>query len=100
VGPPSLRAIARTLNDVEADFQEVLLLFAHMVRSARASADLLRPLVSDEAGSPEAERIRAVLADIDEMQATIRDFRYFRVSLDDGLIRDAGVSGPRAPRLP
>jgi hypothetical protein len=100
VGPSSLRAIARTLNDVEADFQEVLLLFAHMVRSARASADLLRPLASDATGSPEAGRIREVLEDIDEMQATISDFRYFRVSLDDGLIRDAGVSGPRSPRLP
>jgi hypothetical protein len=39
--------------------------------------------------------VRAVLADIDEMQATIRDFRYFRVSLDDGVIRDAGATGPR-----
>ena len=97
-GPPSLRAIARTFNDVEADFQEVLLLFAHMVRSARASADLLRPFASDAMGSSESERVREVLADIDEMQATIRDFRYFRVSLDDGVIRDAGVSGPRSPR--
>lgn len=97
-GPPSLRAIARTFNDVEADFQEVLLLFAHMVRSARASADLLRPFASGATGSSEAERVREVLADIDEMQATIRDFRYFRVSLEDGVIRDAGVSGPRPPR--
>jgi methyl-accepting chemotaxis protein len=98
-GPSSLRSIARTFNDVEADFQEVLLLFAHMVRSARASADLLRPLASDVTGSSEAERVREVLADIDEMQATIKDFRYFRVSLDDGVIRDAGVSGSRPPRL-
>lgn len=98
-GPPSLRSIARTFNDVEADFQEVLLLFAHMVRSARASADLLRPFASGATGSSEAERVREVLADIDEMQATIQDFRYFRVSFDDGVIRDAGVSGPRPPRL-
>jgi hypothetical protein len=94
-GPESLRTLARTLNDLEADFQEVLLLFAHMVRSARASADLLRSLATDEADSPDGPCVRAVLADIDEMQATIRDFRYFRVSLDDGVIRDAGATGPR-----
>ncbi len=95
-GPESLRTLARTLNDLEADFQEVLLLFAHMVRSARASADLLRPLAEDRSDSPDGPRVRAVLADIDEMQATIRDFRYFRVSLDDGVIRDAGATGPRS----
>lgn len=94
-GPESLRTLARTLNDLEADFQEVLLLFAHMVRSARASADLLRSLRVDEASSPDGSSVHAVLEDIDEMQATIRDFRYFRVSLDDGVIRDAGATGSR-----
>lgn len=99
-GPPSLRILARTMNDLEADFQEVLLLFAHMARSARTSADLLRPLADDAADSSEAARVREVLADIDEMQAMIKDFRYFRVSLDDGTIRDAGVSGPRVSGVP
>jgi hypothetical protein len=99
-GPPSLRVLARTMNDLEADFQEVLLLFAHMARSARTSADLLRPLADDATDSSEAERVREVLVDIDEMQAMIKDFRYFRVSLDDGTIRDAGVAGLRVPRVP
>jgi hypothetical protein len=88
------------MNDLEADFQEVLLLFAHMARSARTSADLLRPLADDATDSSEAERVREVLVDIDEMQAMIKDFRYFRVSLDDGTIRDAGVAGLRVPRVP
>jgi len=95
-GPRPLRLLTRTLNDLEADFQEVLLLFSHMSRSARASADLLRPIASEASGSPSAERIHEVLAEMEAMEATIRDFRYFRVSIDDGVIRDAGASGGRS----
>jgi hypothetical protein len=86
-GPRSLLTLARTFNDLQVDFQEVLLLFAHLARSARVSADLLRPLASASTEA-EGDRVREVLADVEEMQDTIRDFSYFRVALDGGLIRD------------
>ncbi len=72
-GPASLRRIARTINEMSADFQEVLLLFAHMVRTAEKA---------DPSGHTE------------EMSALIRDFKYFRVAIENGTIRDRGVPSP------
>lgn len=100
-GPAPLRALARAFNDLEADFQEVLLLFAHSIRSARESAELLRDhLVNvDDTWTRNGRSAAEILADIDQMQSMVQDFKYFRVTIEGGTIRDTGIV-PAAPPAP
>jgi len=89
-GPPALRRIARTCNDLSADFQEVLLLFAHLSRSAATAAEFIRARKSST--DPHAlSGIDAVLDDIGQMQEMVMDFKYFRVRVGDDGITDTGV---------
>lgn len=93
VGPVQLRTLARVLNAVLADFQEVLLFFAHLLRSARTSATILGDRVqSDACDNAIRSLVAAVRGDLQQMQEIIEGFRYFRVRLEDGTITDAGVS--------
>ncbi len=91
-GPLPLRSVARVFNTVLADFQEVLLLFAYFLRSARASIQVLRER-SD--GDPRGNAVRslcaATLDDLDSMQEMIQGFHYFRVRIERGTITDTGV---------
>ena len=106
VGTGDLRSVARTVNDLDADFQEVLLLFAHHSRSARETTRVLRQFLANPEGAQgdHARRLAEVVDDLDRMQATIRDFRYFRVVVDDESIRDTGIAVPSpagaAPQVP
>ncbi len=95
-GPRPLRELAQVTNNTAADFQEVLLLFAHLVRSALHSARMLQIYVVGRSGI-ESDRRRAaeIIEDVHQMQEMIREFEYFRVRIDDGTIVDTGI-GPAA----
>ncbi len=90
--PRLLRPIAAALNGLSADFQEVLLLFAHLVRSAEASVQMLSHHASSmNLKGEDARRLGEIETDIHEMKLMIRDFKYFRVSVDEDAIRDTGL---------
>jgi hypothetical protein len=103
VGPAPLREMARVTNNMAADFQEILLLFAHLSRSALRSGQLLQVHVAKE-GASEADRRHAaeIVEDACEMQEMIQDFKYFRVRFDHGCIIDSGLphAAPRDDAAP
>jgi hypothetical protein len=100
-GPRSLARVAAAFNGLSADFQEVLLLFAHLVRSAEASAGLLTRHASALGfRGKDEERLKEIVTDIHEMKRVIRDFKYFRVSVDEDAIRDLGLHEPRPDQAP
>jgi hypothetical protein len=91
-GPRPLRAVAKVFNTVLADFQEVLLLFAHFLRSASASIQALRELADGPASGNTVRSLCAgTLDDLRNMQEMIEGFRYFRVRIEGGAITDAGA---------
>ena len=91
-GPAPLRSMAKVFNTVLADFQEVLLLFAYFLRSAKASIQVLREHAD---GDPRSNAVRSLCAstldDLSAMQEMIEGFRYFRVRIASGTITDTGV---------
>ena len=91
-GPSDLRALARVLNTLLADFQEVLLLFAYLLRSARTSMHLLHERVNAEAGDNASRSLAAtILDDLSRMQEMVEGFKYFRVRIESGTITDTGL---------
>jgi HAMP domain-containing protein len=99
-GPAPLAEVARAVNTLTADFQEVLLLFAHLVRSARLTVrSLQRHLRSEPAHELDRLRAAQIMSDIEQMEEMISDFKYFRVRIEDDAIVDTGVSG-RAGHVP
>jgi hypothetical protein len=92
VGPRPLRVVARVFNTILADFQEVLLLFAYSLRSAKTSIQLLREQADRPGGSNAIRSLCAsTLDDLRQMQEMIEGFRYFRVRIESGSVTDAGV---------
>jgi methyl-accepting chemotaxis protein len=92
VGPPPLKAVARVFNTILADFQEVLLLFAYFLRSAKTSIQLLREQADAASGGNAVRSLCAsTLDDLKHMQEMIEGFRYFRVRIESGTVTDAGV---------
>jgi hypothetical protein len=97
-GPRQLRCIARLINDMAADFQEVLLLFAHLLRSAQRSASLLALRESGRVSRQfDAGRVDELIADIRQMHEMIHDFKYFRVRVDTDAIVDTGIRSQPLP---
>lgn len=86
-GPAPLRAMTSVLNTVLADFQEVLLLFAHSLHSVRSG---LGGLDARRHGA-DGDSLARVVEEIAEMQRMLEGFRYFRVRLQGGAITDTGV---------
>ncbi|MCG3192204.1 MAG: HAMP domain-containing protein [Thermoanaerobaculia bacterium] len=100
-GPRPIARVATAFNALAADFQEVLLLFAHLVRSAEASAHLLtRHAGTIGVPSSDAARMNELVTDIHEMKRVIRDFKYFRVSVEEDAIRDLGLHESRHGSAP
>jgi methyl-accepting chemotaxis protein len=99
-GPRQLRAAATVFNAVLADFQEVLLLFAYFLRSARASLQDLGSRAHADGGDGDiAGLLSSVLNDVTRMQEMVEGFKYFRVRIDRGTITDTGVIRNPAPGL-
>jgi HAMP domain-containing protein len=91
-GPRPLRATATVFNTVLADFQEVLLLFAYFLRSARSSLQGLESRVARAACDQEIRGlVSSVLVDVARMQDMVEGFKYFRVRIESGTIVDDGV---------
>ncbi len=95
-GPPVLHMIARSVNSMLADFQEVLLLFAHLLRSTRRAAKRLQTIrngSSEDGGDREpADRaVDEIIESIAQMEEMIHDFRFFRVRIEDSMIIDLGI---------
>ncbi len=88
-GPRALRILAGSLNGVSANFQEILLLFAHHVRHLRESIEAAEP-----AGT-QASR-RDLLDELSEMDQVLHDFDYYRVRIEGDMITDTGP--PRGQR--
>ncbi len=80
-GPRDFRKLAGSLNGVAANFQEILLLFAHHVRHLKDSV---------EARGAEAGRGQELLDELAEMDQVLHDFDYYRVRIEDGSITDTG----------
>ncbi len=93
-GPLAFRILARSLNGVSANFQEILLLFAHHVRHLKAS-------VEAEAGrgalARGASRRQDLLDELFEMDQVLHDFDYYRVRLEDDSITDTGPVREQRP---
>jgi HAMP domain-containing protein len=90
-GPTAVAEMARFNNSLAADFQEILLLFAHLARSAMSSARLLQEHVVDRLGTDDRGRASEIIEDIHQMQEVIEEFKYFRVCFEDGRIIDTGL---------
>ncbi len=91
-GSRDLIEIARTMNNMSADFQEVLLMFEYLARStARSAGDL--DVVLGECAATEADRKHGseLMAGLDRMQEVIRDFKYYRVRVEEEQIVDTGI---------
>ncbi len=88
-GPRGFRMLARSLNGVSANFQEILLLFAHHVRHLRES-------VEAGAGRGDLAGGQDLLDELSEMDLVLHDFDYYRVRIGDDSITDTGP--PREPR--
>jgi len=97
-GTRNLRTLARVINGMAADFQEVLLLFAHMARSARQWVPLLeRSVAGSNATDAERRMVAATVGQIDQIQEIISAFKFFRVTLEGDAIIDRGVNPSRVP---
>lgn len=95
-GPLSLRRVASVINNMAADFQEVLLLFSHLIQSALRSAKLLQSHVVEASGSEDDRRIAAeIIRDVYDMQEMVKDFTYFRVKFEGDGIVDTSIERPR-----
>ena len=83
-GHPSFRILARNLNGVSANFQEILLLFVHHVRNLRLSIDA--------AGRGKIMKKQDLLNELREMDQVLNDFDYYRVRIEGDSITDTGVA--------
>lgn len=92
-GSPELRTLARLVNGLAADLQEILLLFAHMLRSLQHAWSVLG---TGGAGLSDDERevLGAARDETARMQEVITDFKYYRVALRGGVFVDTGVPAP------
>ncbi len=91
-GPGNLKRVAGIINDMAADFQEVLVLFSDLVRSARKSARLLQlHVVQQNDVGKDSRHATEIREDFHQMQEMIRDFKYYRVRLEDEAIVDTGI---------
>lgn len=91
IGSRHLRALVRVLNTVLADFQEVLLLFAHLLRVAKASVQMLKDRADANDGNAMRSLVVDLVGDLGQMEEIIEGFRYFRVRIERGAITDIGL---------
>jgi len=85
-GPQSLKAIARVLNSILADFQEVLLLFVVLLDTARTSMRLLQEHADEHCDNTVRSLTASVLGDLSQLRGIIGGFKYYRVRIEDGTL--------------
>ncbi len=87
---------AQTINGMTVDFQEVLLMFEDLTRSASRAAGELEKRLMDDIGAPLEDQKRAadVVSGLNQMQTAVREYKLYRISLEDGRIVDTGIAKP------
>ncbi len=95
-GDRHLVEIARTINGMAADFQEVLLLFEHLTQSVSSTAEDLEKQLMNRVDASVEDRKQAadVVSGLNQLQVAVREYKYFRISLQDGRIVDTGIEKP------
>jgi len=92
LGAPEVKATARIINDMAADFQEVLLMTAHGSNAIRRSAESLDfELGNESSTSIPRKTLSEMLELIRQINELIQEFKYFRVVVGKDSILDVGI---------
>jgi HAMP domain-containing protein len=95
-GPEDLRILNRLLNTLLADFQEILLLFAHLSAEAIEVIDARDSGVTETA-SHDRTRWRTVRQTLAHMRGVVESFTFFGVQIRGKTITDAGIEDSLSP---